>query len=243
MKNPTGLPVGSALGTCGDDFLEILGTLAHNLSQPLTSLQGTIEIALMDQLDVAECRLLLENSLQETRRMAETLDALRDVLEMERVGGETQPVSWTQIIEKILEEGASSNKADCPQLISNVKGEVWVRANPQHLNLATTRLIGGAARGARRRRRVRMVLSVSAEEASLAVFEDGTPLDTEGVSGLETPSPSGKPALGELDKWIVSRAIERQGGRLNVSQTSEACFCYQLNLPLATPEVARTVGP
>jgi signal transduction histidine kinase len=241
MKNLTGLPLASALGSRGDDFLEILGTLAHKLSQPLTSLHGTVEVALMGELDVAECRRILEISLQETRRMAETLEALRDVLEVERAGGQVQPVSWTRIIQKALEDAASGANDIQPHLVNDVKGEVWVKANPQHLHLATARLIGGAVRAARRRNAVRIILSVDAEMASLAVYEEGTPTDAQDANGLQPPITSETHALGEVDRWIVSRAIERQGGRLNVSQTSETCLCYQLNLPPATPEVARTV--
>jgi signal transduction histidine kinase len=243
MKNLTGPPPSSALGTRGDDFLEIMGTLAHMLSQPLTSLHGTVEVALMGELDVTECRRILEISLQETQRMAETLEALRDVLEMERADGQVQPVSWTRIIEKILEDAASVNKDNCLHLVSAVKGEVWVKASPQQLNQVTTRLIGGAVRAARHQHEVRIILSMDAEKASLAVHEEGSPIDTDDATRLEPPIPSEKHVLGELDRWIVGRAIERQGGWLNVSQTSETCRCYQLNLPLATSEVARTVRP
>ncbi|HXH49586.1 MAG TPA: HAMP domain-containing sensor histidine kinase [Terriglobia bacterium] len=243
MKNPTGLPPASASRTCGDDFLEILGSLAHKLSQPLTSLHGTVEVALMGELDVTECRRILEISLQETQRMAEALEALRYVLEMERVGGDIQPVSWTRIIEKILGDVGSVDKNNQPHLVNQAKGEVWVKANPQHLNLATARLLGRAVRVARRGNVVRIILSVDTEKASLAVFEEGVPQDAEDANGLEPPKTSENHVLGELDRWIINRAIERQGGRLNVNKTSETCLCYQLTLPLAAPEIARTVRP
>jgi signal transduction histidine kinase len=243
MKNLTGPPPSRALGTRRDDLLETLGILAHKLSQPLTSLHGTVEVALMGELDVTECRRILEISLQETHRMAEILEALRDVLEMEQAGGQVKRVSWTRIIKKILEEAASVDKDNCLHLVSAVKGEVWVKACPQQLNLVTTRLIGGAARAAHHRHKVRIILSVDAEKASLAVYEEGAPPDTEDVARLEPHIPFEKHVLGELDRWIVSRAIEGQGGRLNVSQTSQTCRSYQLNFPLTTPEVARTVRP
>ncbi|TAM81674.1 MAG: hypothetical protein EPN47_13120 [Acidobacteria bacterium] len=234
MKNLTGLPQASTLETCSDDFLEVLGTLVHKLSQPLTSLQGTVEVALMGELDVAECRRILEISLQETQRMAKALSALRAVLEMEGAGSQTQPLSWTRTIENMLEEAASIDEDYCPRLVSAVQGEVWVKASPRLLQLATARLIGGAVRVARDRRAVRIILSVAAETASLTVCEDHVSSGSGGASGLETRSPSGKPVLEDIDRWVVSRAIECQGGRLNVSQTSESRF-YQLNVPLATP--------
>jgi signal transduction histidine kinase len=243
MKNLTGLPLASGLGTYGNDFLEILGIMAHKLSQPLTSLHGTVEVALMGELDVAECRHILEVSLQETQRMAENLEALRDALEVERVGAELQPVSWTRIIVSILEDAASVDKDKRPHLVNRAKGEVWVKANPYHLNLATTRLIAGASRVVRRGNMVRIILSVDREGASLTVFEEAVPQNGEDANGVEPPITSEKHVLGEVDRWIVSRAMERQGGRLTVSQTSKTGLCSQLSLPLAAPEVARTVRP
>ncbi len=213
--------------------------LAHRLSQPLTSLRGSIEVALMGELDETECRRVLELSLQESCRMAETLETLRDILEMEGAGEQVQPVSWTRSVEKLLEQAASVDKDRCPRLVSEVK-EVWVNASPQHLDIATARLIGGAIRAARSRREVRVSLSIRGETACLSVCEEGAPSEADAVAGRfpSTFIQEGS-VLEGLDKWVVRRAIERQGGRLKVSQVSETCRCYQLYLPLAASEIVR----
>lgn len=226
-----------------DDFLEVLGALAHKLSQPLTSLQGTVEVALMGEMDVKECRRILEISLQETQRMAETLEALRDIVEMERTGIQVQPVSWTAVIEETLEAAAYTGPVDRPRLVNEVRGEVWVNASPQRLTLATSRLIGGAVRANRGGRAVRIVLSVVKETASLKVFEECTPAGDQGVNGPGTPGDSAKPVLDKLERWVLNRSVECQGGRLSVTQISQTSRCYRIDLSLAPPPVSRTGRP
>jgi K+-sensing histidine kinase KdpD len=239
MTKFTELPPTTVLETDGGDFLEVLRMLAHRMSQPLTSLCGSIEVALMGELDETECRRVLELSLQESHRMAEILDTLRDILEMEGDGEQAQPVSWTRSVEKLLEQAASVDKDRCPRLVSEVE-EVWVNASPQHLDIATARLIGGAIRAARSGREVRVNLSVHGETACLSVCEEGVTSEADAAAG---PFPSAfiqeSSVLGGPEKWVVCRAIQRQNGWLKVSQVSETCRCYQLYLPLAASEIVR----
>ena len=216
--------------------------LAHRLSQPLTTLRGSIEVALTGEMDESECRQVLELSLQESHRMAKALETLRDVIEMEEAHEQVQPVSWTQFVEKLLEEAASVNEDRCPRLVSEMK-EVRVNANALCLGTATARLIAGAIRAARGNRLVRISLSAGGGTACLSVHVEVLSPDAEaGAGGTCPPEVPEESVLGELDQWIVRRAIERQGGELKVSQGSETC-CYQLSLPLAKPEIANEVTP
>lgn len=218
--------------------------LTHRLSQPLTTLRGSIEVALMGEMDESECRQVLELSLQESHRMAEILEALRDVVELEGADKNVGAVSWTQCVEKFLEEAACAGKDLCPQLVCDMNEKVWVKANPLHLDTATARVIGGAIRAARARREVRICLSARAETACLSVCEEGSPPEIEAAAnGFSANFVPEKPVLAGLDKWVAHRAIERQGGRLKVSQVSETCRCYELHLPLASAEMAGKKRP
>jgi len=243
MKNNKGLPRPGGWAGRKDDFLELLGSIAHKLSQPLTSLRGTVEVGLMGEMDVQEYRRILEISLQETQRVAETLEALRDIVEMERAGVQAQPLAWTAVIEEALQHTAQADQVDRPRLVSEARGEVWVKASPQRLTLATTRLIAGAVRANRDGHAVRIILSVAKETASLKVLEQCAPAAEQGVHRPGTPGATAKPVLGELEKWILSRAVECLGGRLSVEQSSQTSRCYQLELPLASPRVARSGRP
>lgn len=243
MTDRSNLPLAGALETTNEDFLELLRMLAHRLSQPLTSLRGSVEVALMGELDASECRRALNLSLQESHRMADALEILRDVLEMEGSLEPVQPVSWTRRVEELLEKSVAVDGTCSLQLARDVQKDVWVKASPQHLDAATTRLIAGALRASRGNRLVRISLSADAETACLSVCEEDASADA--GADAATPGPHrdpGTPFLGGFDGLVVRRAIERQGGGLKVSKDSETC-CYALTLPLAMPEVARNVLP
>jgi signal transduction histidine kinase len=239
MRDLTRLPLAGESKINPDDLLEVLRMLAHKLSQPLTSLRGSVEVALMGELDELECRRVLDLCLQESHRMAETLEALRDILEIEGSIEESQRVCWTQSVEQLLEKAASVDGNYSLQLVSNVKDEIWVKASPEHLDRATTRLISAAVKAAHSKRVVRIGLSAFEETARLSVCEEGMSPGVEPHAGAGqadfTPSLL---ELGQLDEWIVRRATERQGGWLEIGGASNACRCYHLNLPLAASKVA-----
>lgn len=234
-------PLAGALETVNEGFLEFLRILAHRLSQPLTCLQGSVEVALMGQLEESECRRVLELSLQEAARIADALEILRDVLEMESSDEPVQSVCWTRKVKELLEETASADRNCAPQLAFYVQEDVWVNASPQHLDSATTMLIAGATRAARCNRVVRINLSACAESACLLVSEEAPSVDLE--AGTASPPGDRKTqVLGTLDLWVVRRAIERQGGRLRVVQDSQTC-CYQLSIPLTMSEITGKLLP
>jgi signal transduction histidine kinase len=229
MTDQSSLPLAGTLEITNEDFLELLRMLAHRLSQPLTSLRGSVEVALLGELDLAECRRVLELTLQESHRTAKALETLREVLEMESSSEQVHPVSWTRRVKELLEQAAPGCGECGVQLVSDVKQGIWVKANPQSLDAATVRLIAGAIRVARGNRQVRIRLSADAQTACLSVCEEAP------SAGALDP-----PVLGDLDRCVVRWAVERQGGGLKVSQDSETC-CYQLSLPRARPEIAGEV--
>lgn len=206
MTDRTGTTLANASETNSCEFLDVLRMLAHRLSQPLTSLHGSVEVALMGEVDESEFRQALETLLKESHRMAEILEALREILELEGAGEQVQAVSWTRTIKKLLKESPLVDGNEGLQLVSNVKEEIWVEAHPQHLETATARLIGRAIKAVRGDRVVQISLSAFAETACLSVCE-----------GRQPPFPSDLLETADLDEWVVCRAIDRQGGLFKIS--------------------------
>jgi signal transduction histidine kinase len=215
-----------------DDFLGVLRALAHKLSQPLTSLRGSIEVALLGEPNAAESRRILELSLHESQRIAETLEDFRDVLGIEGSMEDAERVSWTQCVEQFLEEAALVDQKKPTQLASSLKSGVWVMASPQQLIVATRRLINSAARVAGCKRKVRIELSATEHAACLSVFEEGPRPAVESLGNFQTTLDPETPLLAGIDKWLVQRAVEHLGGRFELRDVSETCHCYRLNLPL-----------
>jgi signal transduction histidine kinase len=226
-------PLGSAVEKSSLDLPEVLRMLAHKLSQPVTTLRGSVEVALMGELNESECRRVLELSLQESHRMAEILETLRNVLELEGPSEELQPILWTQSVERWLAEATSVNKDGARQLVSKIDPDIWVKASFHPLDLATERLLSGAIGAACGNHDVRIELSGHGEMACLSVNEAGMLHNANAaVYGMPPPIPE-LLQPGGLDEWIIRRAIERQGGWLDVVRISESELCYRLNIPLA----------
>ena len=236
MQDPTMRDRANGPETGTADLLEVLRFLAHKLSQPLTSLRGSIEVALMGESDEAEFRRVLTLSLHESQRIAETLEAFRDVLDIEGPAEGIQRVSWTQCVEQLLETAALVDQSNLPQLAGNLKGEVWVMASPPHLTVATRRLINSAVRAAQCKSKIRIELSATDDAACLSVFEESPHPAVERAKNSPTAFDPGTTLLAGIDKLLVQRAVERQGGWLKIRKLSDTCRCYELNLPLPPSE-------
>ena len=233
------LPRANTADMFQDDFLEVLRRLVHKLSQPLTSLLGSAEVALMGEIEESECRRILERSLEESRRMAEILETLRDVVEMESSGEEARPVLWTQSVRKLLEEAASVDRSHHLHLVCDAIDEVWVKASPQYLEAVTGRFIGRAIMTERGDHVVRIGLSGRGGTACLSIRRAGTSPDVDPTAqNCRSLSPPEILDLGDLDWWIVRHAIERQGGSLRINGTSVTGCSYELNMPRAPSTVA-----
>lgn len=234
------LPLANAPERVRDEFVEVLKILAHKLSQPLTCLSGSVEVALMGEINDSDCREVLKQSLEESRRMAEILEALRDVLEIESSGEDHQLFSWKQNIENTLKQAAVTGVDGCVQFTCEPGDEVWVKANPYHLSIATRRLICHLTRNHCRGPVVRVGLAVFGKTACLSIYEKEAP------SGVKLiPRAHWADSLGDsvgpegLDWWILRRVIQRYGGWAKCAQIPNADRCFQINLPLARCNAAQ----
>lgn len=233
------LPVASPPEKARDELVEVLQLLTHKLSQPLTCLRGSVEVALMGEMNGSEYRQVLQESLEESHRMAEALGTLRDVLEIEGSGEDSQLVSWRQNIKDALKQASAADGDCCIPFTCDVEDEVWVNADPYRLAAITQRFIKHLTKNGTRQHEVRLRLSVSSETACLSIFEEDTPLNITApkTEGADIPGEAVAPE--ELDWWIVRRTIERYGGWAKCDQISKTGRCYQLNLPLVHPNTAR----
>lgn len=233
-------PSASTSEKARDEFVEILGILAHKLSQPLTCLRGSVEVALMVEISEAECREVLEQSLEESHRMAEILGMLRDVLEVEVFKDQIRPVSWRRSIEETFKEVVPDGGNCSLQFVSAANDEVWVNASPQLLDMVTRRLLKRAIKVAQENTPVRFELSSCNETACLSICEGNLFPEAETMGKESQPqSLQETVSAADFEVWLVRRAIKRQRGWLKVNSRSDASRCCRLYLPLAFPGMVR----
>lgn len=242
QMNVIELPLSCTPEKTGDEFVNVLRTLVHKLSQPLTCLRGSVEVALLGEIRELECREVLEQSLEESHRMAQTLELLRDVLESEssELNDCVQPSSWRHSIEKSLQESMLLKECCGLQFVCDAMDEVWVKASEHALDTAMRRLLDWVIKRRNGRTPARIVLAVDRDAACLSVCVDGSPYKAKraGKTG-QKDFPAGTLESEDPELWTVRRTIERQGGRLEISRIHGTDCNYQFYLPMAFSEVAQ----
>lgn len=239
MMNLIDLPSAKAPEKNGGDFVEVLSVLVHKLSQPMTSLSGSIEVALMEEVGEHHCRRVLEQSLEEFRRITGILKALRKVIEIESPDEDVQAVPWTQRVEKSLKEAAAVEEDCLPQVVSGALEEVWVKAIPQHLDMVTRGLMHQVIKAGCGKRSVRVTLSVRGKNACLSIYEEGSSSDADpGYRTGRKDFSAERLQPEDLDWWMIRRAIGHMGGSLKFIRVPTTVCGYELRLPLTPAVVA-----
>jgi signal transduction histidine kinase len=223
------------------ELVEVLRSLIHKLSQPLTSLRGSLEVALMGEMDEDECRRTLQQSLEETHRLAEVLGTLREVLEAEDPGEDFHPVSWKHLVARVLEDVAPVARGKGLRFVIEPMVDAYVKVNPPRVDAAMRELLQHLIGRGARKGVIRIGLSVQERTASLSVCNDGLPPDVAApAEGSQLPASfTGALERTQLEWWILRRTIEGQGGWLEIAKITPRSVCCRIYLPLASSEAAR----
>jgi K+-sensing histidine kinase KdpD len=228
-----------------DEFIEVLRNLIHELSQPLTSLRGSLEVALLEETGSSEHGQVLEQCLEEAHRMAQGLGTLRNVLEAEDAGEYFQPVSWKQVVKEALKEVVPMAREKALQLIVESMADAYVKVNPPRFESVMRELLQQMILHGSRGQVIRMRLSVHESGALLTVCDGRLASDANATAKETKPATRLAEALykDQPDWWILRRSIEGQGGRLEIEKNSRGGLCCRVYIPLASSEIPRAAPP
>lgn len=223
-----------------DDFVEVLRGLVHELSQPLTSLGGSLEVALMGETDENEYRSVLRQSLKETHRLTEVLTTLREALEAENSGEDFHPVCWKHLVTRVLEDVTPLAQRKGLRFIQEPMVDAYVKVNPLRIDAAMRKLFWQLINQGGRKAVFHVGLAVQGDTASLSVYDDSL-LQKTAVPAEKPHLPASFTQVSERTQpewWIVQRIIEGQGGWLEIEKVPPRRICYRVHLPLASLEAA-----
>ena len=223
------------------EYVEVLRNLIHELSQPLTSLQGSLELALLGEVKECGCRKVLQQSFEEAHRLARGLATLREVLEAEDPGEDFQRVNWKRLVRKALKDVAPAARGKGLRLVLEPLADAFVKVNPPRVEAALRELFRQLIRSGPKRRAIRIGLSVQEGVASLLVCDEGL-VSKAAASAVATPPASNSAEdlrRAELAWWILRRSIEVQGGRLEIEKIPLRGVRCRVSLPLASSESTR----
>jgi signal transduction histidine kinase len=220
------------------EFVEVLRNLIHQLSQPLTSLRGSLELALLGEVKEPECRKILQQSFEESLRLAAGLTTLREVLEAEDRGEDFQRVNWKRLVRKALKDVAPAARGKGLQLVLEPLADAYVKVNPPRVEAGLRELFRQLIRRGPQGRALRIGLSVQEGTASLLVCDEGLGSKAEASAAATPPASNSAEEMQrtELAWWILRRSIEVQGGRLEMENISSRGVRCRVSLPLASSE-------
>jgi len=81
---------------------ECLGGVAHRLSQPLTALRGSLELALRTELSAQDSRAALEQAFELTELLVQLMRSLRELAEAARTDAPAKLLSLRDLVQETV---------------------------------------------------------------------------------------------------------------------------------------------
>ncbi len=215
---------------------EFLSAVSHQLSQPLTALRGTLELALAREQDSASYRRALEGALEQADRVVRLSRALRELAEADQSGDPSRVAPMSTILAEItLDMRPVAEAQSCGLLVSGPP-EVFVAANPQRLQQAILYLVGHAIQFAVAGSSIEVRLSASPGTAILEVSNQGDGFRPEELDGLFEPFRHIQAISEEMeaDRFrlaVSKKIIEAAGGSVAVESVPARGTRYEITLP------------
>jgi signal transduction histidine kinase len=211
----------------------ILGELLHSLSQPLTTLQCSLELSIEQVAEQQQSSVA--SALQQTEKVIGMIQLMREYLDAEQCGRETNPVALDPSLRGIVEELASVAAVRDIQLCLAGKCTAALAVPEARLRLALQYLIAALIEAQPVGGRVMLLLGEGAAGTVLRA-EGSCRLRAFGGRGANPGQETSTSTLRRVRQAIAVRVLEGAGASLVVANNHRAePIAFVLCLP---PSVA-----
>jgi signal transduction histidine kinase len=154
---------------------QVTDNIAHDLRTPLNRLRSRIEVALMSELDRAESRAVLEQTLVDAEAMIGTFNALLEIARAEAGSDRTgfRPVDLTRLCKDLAELYEPFADEKSVTFEHNCPADAWVRANGHLLAQAVANLLDNAIKYTPAGGRVRLAVERASRRLAITVIDTG----------------------------------------------------------------------
>ena len=219
---------------------------SHELKTPLTVMRAGVERALTDQHTAPETIALLDETLQEVRRMTELVDTLLTLARVDegRMELHTEPVELQALLHEVHETAQMLGEEAGLEVFLELPGEpVVVQADPARMRQLVLNLVSNAVKYTPSGGRVWLALTAGAATATISVRDSGigiAPGDVDRVFDRFWRADAARSRTGErpgiglglsICKWIA----EAHGGSIAVTSRPGRGSTFTVTLPRATP--------
>ena len=215
----------------------LLGSLAHELSQPLTTMRLKVEYLVgQPQLSDADRQDFLAELLQDNERAVGIVTQLRSFL---RHGStHLQRVSLNRVLSDALDVMTPELERLSVHLKCELDADVEVKAVEGQLQMVVLNLLKNALDAVKEvpaPRRMHVMLSSSGEQVTLTVSDNGLGVPRAQWDRVFDMFYSTKTEGMGLGLWLSRSIIQSQGGTMTVSNSTLGGACFTLTWPRQIP--------
>lgn len=186
-----------------------LSGASHALSQPLTALHGTLELALLSRDTPAEARRALEDALQQVQSAMNMTRLLRELADAETSGQSVQTISLTFLFEEWRQDLESLAQARGRRLSVQCENSATVLANGTNLRRAIHYLVEHALERSPAGGLVQIATVEESSGASIVVRDDGPAIPANHLPHWFEPFYSGRGAAYSKQDALRLAIVER----------------------------------
>ncbi|MDZ7790083.1 MAG: HAMP domain-containing sensor histidine kinase [Xanthomonadales bacterium] len=224
------LRLDTALGDV-DGLRELLGTVSHDLRNPLSVLRAGLETLTLhgEDLPDGQSERIADLAVRQARRMSAMIDGLLSLNGLEDEGANHEPLDLRQLVRDAVEAGRLSHELADLELDGELPADpVTVRGVPDSLARMLTNLVSNAA--VHGGGHVWVGLTVHGGDATITVADDGPGMPHD--SALDTGRRASRDGGHGLGLVIARRIATAHDGSIGHRARADGGTVVQLTLPL-----------
>jgi K+-sensing histidine kinase KdpD len=215
----------------------LVSHLVHEITQPLTVMEGLLEHALVFRRSPAQYESLLETVRREVDRLSHMVRRVRDMAEIDSVVEPELAVPLVQAVKRTVEQMAPGVEPKEPQIEIHAPREIFVWAGRRRLEWGLEELISGALRRSPKRGKVLISISSSSLTATLRISDRGPDAVNRSSNGGAVPLPgcfaTPRPDRDGLE-WVLAQwMFVSSGANLVVRNRARRGCVVTVTLPVA----------
>jgi signal transduction histidine kinase len=212
--------------------------LVHQVTQPLTVMQGLLEGALLPGRTTARYRSLLQALRREVDRLSCMVSRIREMAEIEAAVEQELAIPLVQSVRRTVEHMAAAAEPKEVQIQTHTPREILVRADPRRLEWGLQKLISGALRRSPKCGKVLVSVSSSGVAAIVRVSDQGPDVLGRSLNNWPGPLPNcfatSRKSDGDGLEWALAQwMFESSGANLVVRNRAKHGCVVTVTLPLA----------
>ena len=215
---------------------QLLGTVAHDLRNPIAAVETMAMVMEMDEIDAElqeNLNMIKASCVQARTIIDELLESARNANTAEFITVRTE---LNQFIEEIINKWENQKGSKTIELIGRVV-PAWVQLNHEKFQRVMDNLIGNALKFSRERSNIEIDLSkrdhhiiIEVKDQGIGIPSDKIPIIFEAFTKAGRPGLKGEQSTG-LGLSIVKQIVEKHNGTIEVESEEGKGSIFRVTLP------------